>query len=217
VDTSSNSELSTNISHELVIIDSTEQGNSFVATVDTFAITTQGLIGPAQAVHLPIEVSGSFTPNGLTISNQTTGQKCGPVQSVLFADLYNLLIPFPQQLSVGTSWRDSVEIQGCPAGIPTRSHTTRSFAVAGEVVYEGRPVLMVQRADTTHGQGDGGLSQHKISIDARGTGTAVYYLDVSTGRIAHLTVNQILTLAISTSSRQYQLKQDSKQEFEIVR
>jgi hypothetical protein len=200
-----------------VTIDSTEQGNSFIATVDTFATTTQGLIGPVQAVQLPIQMSGSLTSGGLTLSNQTTGAKCSPVQSVLFTDLYNLLVPFPERLSAGTSWRDSVEIQGCPAGVATHSHTIRSFAVTGEVMYEGRPVLMIQRADTTRAQGDGGLSQHRISIDAHGTGTAVYYLDVPTGRIAHLTVNQTLMLGISTSSRQYQLQQDSKQEFGSVR
>jgi hypothetical protein len=83
--------------------------------------------------------------------------------------------------------------------------------------YEGHPVVMVQRVDTSHAQGDGGLQQHKVSIDANGTGTAVYYLDIPSGRIMHLRVSQTLILGVTTSGRQYQLKQDSKQEFGIVR
>ncbi len=216
-DTAGSTELSTNTSHELITLDSTESGISFVGVVDTFTTTAQGLIGPAQPILLPVQVSGSFTPGGLTLTGQAANEKCSPVHSVLYSDLYNLLVPFPQQLSPGIFWRDSVEIRVCPAGVPTLSHTTRVFTVTGEVTYEGRPVVLVQRDDTTRAQGDGGLQQHRVSIDAHGTGTAIYYLDISTGRIMHLTVNQTLALGVTASGRQYQLKQDSKQEFEIVR
>lgn len=217
LDTAGNAELSTNTSHEAVTLDSTDLGVNFIGVVDSFTTTTQGLIGPVQPTQLPIQVSGSFTPGGLTISSQTSDEKCSPVHSVLSADLYNLLVPFPQPLSPGISWTDSVEIRGCPAGIPTLSHTTRVFTVTGEVAYDGGPAVMIQRVDTTNAQGEGGLQQHTVSIDAHGTGTAVYYLDVATGRIIHLTTDQTLTLGVTTSSRQYQLKQDSKQEFRIVR
>ena len=216
LDTAGNAELSTNTSHESVTLDSTDLGVNFVGTVDGFTTTTQGLIGPVQSTRLPVQVSGSFTPGGLTINNQTPGEKCNPVYSALLADLYNLFVPFPQQLSPGITWTDSVDVRGCPAGVPTLSNTTRSFTVAGEVTYDGRPAVMVQRVDTTHAQGEGGLQQHRVSIDAHGSGTAVYYLDVANGRIMRLTINQTLLLGVTASSRQYQLKQDSKQEFGIV-
>jgi hypothetical protein len=217
LDTAGNAELSTNTSHESVTLDSTDLGVNFVGVVDGFTATTQGLIGPVQPTQLPVQISGSFTPSGLTISSQTPSEKCNPVHSVLFADLYNLLVPFPQQLSPGFSWTDSVEVRGCPAGVPTLSHTNRVFTVAGEVTYDGRPAVMVQRVDTTRAEGEGGLQQHRVSIDAHGTGTAGYYLDVASGRIMHLTTNQTLLLGITASGRRYQLKQDSKQEFGIVR
>lgn len=217
LDTAGNTELSTNNSHEVVTLDSTDLGVTFVGVVDSFTTTTQGPIGAVQSVSLPVQVSGSFTPVGLTIGSQLSGEKCNPVHSVLFADLYNLLVPFPQQLLAGMTWTDSVEIRGCPAGVPTLSHTTRSFTVAGEATYDGQPAVMVQRIDSTRAEGDGGLQQHRVLIDARGTGTAVYYLDISSGRIVHLTVSQTLTLGVTASNRQYQLKQDSKQEFTKVR
>jgi hypothetical protein len=217
LDTVGNAGLSTNISHELVTLDSTDLGISFVGVVDSFTTTTQGLIGPVQPTELPVRVSGTFTPSGLTISSQTQSDKCSPAHSVLFADLYNLLVPLPQQLSPGIGWTDSVEVRGCPAGVPTSSRTTRVFTVAGEATYDGRPAVMLQRVDTTRAQGEGGLQQHRVSIDAHGTGSAVYYLDVASGRIIHLTINQTLTLGVTTSSRQYKLRQDSKQEYGLLR
>jgi len=217
LDTAGNAELSTNIGHESVTLDSTDLGINFVGVVDSFTTTTQGLIGPVQPTQLPVQISGSFTPGGLTITGQTPSEKCNPVHSVLIADLYNLLVPFPQQLSPGNSWTDSVEVRSCPAGIPTLSHTKRVFTVGGEATYDGRPAVMLQRVDTTHAQGEGGLQQHRVAIDAHGTGTAVYYLDVTSGRIIHLITNQTLTLGITASSRQFQLRQDSKQDFGIVR
>jgi hypothetical protein len=216
LDTAENTELSTNTSHEVMTLDSAELGVNFVAVIDSFATTTQGLIGPVQPVPLPVQISGSFSPIGLTINDQPAGEKCNPVHSVLFADLHNLLVPFPQQLSAGMSWTDSVAIQSCPAGIPTVSHTTRAFTVRGEITYGGQPAVMVQRVDTTHAEGEGGLQQHRLSIDAHGTGTAVYYLDVASGRIVHLSIDQTLILGVTGSSRRYQLKQDSKQEFAAV-
>lgn len=216
LDTAESTELSTNTSREVLTLDSAESGVNFVAAIDSFATTTQGLIGPVQPVPLPVQISGSFSPVGLTINNQPAGEKCNPVHSVLFADLHNLLVPFPQQLSAGMSWTDSVEIQSCPAGIPTLSHTTRAFTVSGEITYDGQPAVVVQRIDTTRAQGEGGLQQHRLLIDAHGTGTAVYYLDVSSGRIVHLTIDQTLMLGVTGSSRRYQLKQDSKQEFAVV-
>jgi len=135
---------------------------------------------------------------------------------MLMTDLHNLLIAFPEQLSTGVSWKDSADVQGCQAGIPTTAHTTRSYVVSGSASYEGRPVLVILRTDTTRAKGEGGLQQHRVSIDAAGTGTALYYLDAVTGRVVRLTVNQILALGVTASATRSQFRQNSKQEFQIV-
>jgi hypothetical protein len=90
------------------------------------------------------------------------------------------------------------------------------YIVSGNASYEGHPVLVVLRTDTTRAKGEGGLQQHRISIDATGTGTALYYIDVESGRIVRLTVDQLLNLDITVSARQSQFKQNSKQDFQIV-
>jgi hypothetical protein len=209
-------EISTNATHVVLSLDSTDQGTNFTVVVDTFATTTQGLIGPVQPIQLPIHSSGSFTDSTVTINNQPDTEQCNTASSMLVTDLHNLLVPFPGQLSSGVAWKDSTDIKGCQAGVPTSAHTSRSFVVSGETSYEGRPVLTIVRVDTTRAQGEGGLRQHRVSIDATGTGTAVYYLDMTTGRIIHLTVDQILNLNLGTLTGRSQFKQDSKQDYRIV-
>jgi len=197
-------------------IDSADQITKFTAVVDTFSSTTQGLLGPVQPVQLPVQISGSLTDSAVTINTETTSQRCSAIGSMLAIDLHNLLVPFPKELSSGVRWRDSTDLQGCQAGIPTSIRTTRSFVVSGEGSYEGRPVLLILRADTTTAQGEGGLQQHRVSIDAIGTGAAVYYLDVTVGQVIRLTVDQILNLTITTLTGKSQFKQDSKQDFRVV-
>jgi len=209
-------EISTNIVHELLTLESADQGMNFTAVIDTFATTTQGLLGPVQPVQLPVQVSGSLGDSAITINNETANQKCSAISSMLVTDLHNLLVPFPKQLSSEVRWKDSTDVQGCQAGILTSAHTTRSFVVSGESSYEGHPVLLILRADTTRAQGEGGLQQHRVSIDVTGTGAAVYYLDATAGRIIHMTVDQILNLSLTTLTGRFQFKQDSKQDFRVV-
>lgn len=209
-------EISTNTTHELLTLEPTDQATNFTAVIDTFATTTQGLIGPVQSVQLPVQISGSMTGSTVTIDSGAGSEKCNAIASMLETDLHNLLIPFPGQLSSGVRWKDSTVVKGCQAGIPTSAHTTRSFVVSGEASYEGRPVLLITRADTIRAQGEGGLQQHRVSISATGAGTAVYYLDPAAGRIVRLAVDQIMNLGLTTLDGQFQFGQNSKQDFRIV-
>ena len=209
-------EISTNITNELLTLEHGDRAINFTALIDTSATTTQGSIGSVQSIQLPIQISGSLTNGALTISPEPARGKCSAVSSMLMTDLHNLLIAFPEQLSTGVSWKDSADVQGCQAGIPTTAHTTRSYVVSGSASYEGRPVLVILRTDTTRAKGEGGLQQHRVSIDAAGTGTALYYLDAATGRVVRLTVDQILALGVTASATRSQFRQNSKQEFQIV-
>jgi hypothetical protein len=209
-------EISTNITNELLTLEPVDQATNFTALIDTSATTTQGLIGSVQSVQLPIQISGSLTNGALTINGEPAHGKCNAIGSTLMTDLHNLLIAFPQQLSTGVSWKDSADVQGCQAGIPTSAHTTRWYVVSGSASYEGQPVLVILRTDTTRAKGEGGLQQHRVSIDAAGSGTAVYYLDPARGRVVRLTVDQILDLGVTASATKSQFRQNSKQEFQMV-
>jgi hypothetical protein len=219
-DTSRSREASTNLTYERVTLTpAADSGIILTAVVDTFSTTTQGLIGPVQSAQLPVEVSGVFTGDSLSVALDSTTNtgKCNPIRSALISDLHNLLTRFPAQLTPGLAWRDSVNIGGCQAAIPTVSRTTRSFVVSGEAIYEGRSVLLIQRSDTIQAHGEGAQQQHALKLDAVGNGSAVYYLDTRDGRLVRLTSGQELLLTITTANKPHQFRQSSRQDFRLLR
>lgn len=207
---------STNITHELITFQPTDSGTDFTAVVDTFATAMQRFIDPGQPFQLPIEVSGSLIAGKVTIITPMTDEKCSPAGSVIITDLHNLLISFPSLLTPGISWRDSVDVTGCQMGIQTSSHTVRTFLVSGAAVYAKTPVVLVLRTDTTHVEGQGALQQHQISIEADGSGAALYYIDPLAGRIIHIALDQKLNFGVATVARKYRFSQKSKQDFRMV-
>lgn len=209
-------EVSTNITHEIITLVPGDSGISFTAVVDTFLTTTQSLIRPGQPGQLPVQVEGVFADNKLTIRTDSSTGKCNPISSALVSDLHNLLTQFPAQLSQGQVWQDSVSTTGCQAEIPTTSQMIRSYLVSGEAVYEGRPVLLVQRSDSIQAHGEGAQQQHRLTLSASGTGKVVYHLDTKDGRVVRLTAGQELNLTVTTSAKTHQFKQSSRQDFRLT-
>lgn len=216
-DSGSHREISTNSTHELITLAPAGDTIHFAATVDTFSATTQGAIGPAQIMQLPVQLSGTFVGDSLKLSNDSIAEGCSPVSSALSADLHNLLLHFPAQLSQGSSWRDSVELKACQGMIPTTVRITRLYIVSGEAAYQSQPVLLVQRSDAIQAHGEGAQQQHPLLLDAKGTGNATYYVSPKDGRIVRLTTGQDLDLAITVSGKIHRFKQNSKQDYSLVR
>lgn len=215
-DSSSHTELSNNVTHELVNLEFAGDTIRFTAAIDTFSTATQGSIGPAQTVTLPIQLTGSLLHDSLIISNDSIRESCNPAQSALATDLRNLLVPFPAKLDQGATWKDSTLVKGCQAMIPTAVTSSRSFTVAGETMYEGHRVLAVQRLDTIRAHGEGAQQQHPLVLDALGTGKALYYLSTGDGHVVHLSTEHDLNLSVSTSGQVHRFRQSSKQEFKLA-
>lgn len=216
-DSGSHREISTNATHESLTLVPAGDTIHFTALVDTFSTTTQGTIGPVQSVALPVQLSGSFVGDSLIISVDSVAEKCNPVSSALSADLHNLLVRFPVQLSQGSSWRDSVELTACQGMIPTTAHIARSYIVSGQTEYQGELLLLIQRKDSIHAHGEGAQQQHRVILDASGTGNAIYYASPKDGRVVRVNTEQDLDLAITTSAKINRFKQSLKQEFNSVR
>jgi len=210
-------EISTNITHELItLVPAGDSGIGFSAIVDAFSSTTQGRIGAVQPMQLPVELSGIFAGDSLAIKTNSNNDRCNPVGSALLSDLHNLLIRFPAHLTQGLAWQDSISTTGCQAGIPTISRLFRSYVVSGEAVYEGLPVLLIQRSDSVQAHGEGAQQQHLLKLDAGGTGNAIYYLDMKDGRVIRLTAAHELSLTITASTKPHHFKQSSAQDFRLL-
>jgi hypothetical protein len=216
-DSGSHREISTNSTHELITLEPAGDTIHFTATVDVFSATTQGVIGPAQVMQLPVQLSGTFVGDSLKLANDSIAEGCSPVSSALSADLHNLLLRFPAQLSQGSSWGDSVELKACQGMVPTTVRIARSYVVSGEAAYQNQPVLLVQRSDMIQAHGEGAQQQHPLLLDAKGTGNATYYVSPKDGRIVRLTTGQDLDLTISVSGKIHRFKQNSKQDYSLVR
>jgi hypothetical protein len=216
-DSGATREISSNSTYESIAVEFGGDTIHFTATVDTFSTTTQGVIGAVPSTSLPLQVSGSLVANNLTISSvDSIAGKCNPVETAVITDLRNLLPRFPSPISTGSSWNDSTSSLGCQGSISTMTHITRSYQVVGESTYEGTRILVVQRADSIQAAGEGAQQQHRLLLDARGTGTATYYLDISSGRLLHLSISQDSNLTVTASGRTSHFRQNAKQEFALV-
>jgi hypothetical protein len=216
-DSSHHREISTNTASERITLDLAGDTIRFTAIMDTSSTTTQGIIGPVQPVRLPVQQSGLQMGDSLTISTDSTAEGCNPISSALSADLHNLLVGFPVQLSQGSRWRDSLELSTCPGMIPTTVRIARSYVVSGEVSYQGLPVVVVQRRDSIHAHGEGAQQQHRVILDASGTGSATYYLNPQNGFILRLNTEENLDLAITASGKINHFRESSTQNFSSVR
>lgn len=211
-------EISANSSHETITLEQTGDTIGFTATVDSFSTTSQGITTPPQqTTTLPFQLSGHFAGDTIQISSAALSDQCFPVATALITDIHNLLPRFPQSLSTTSRWNDSTNSVGCQGSIPIRSQVSHSFSVVGETSYENSHVLVIQRADTIHAEGEGAQQQHRVLVTATGTGNAMYYLDPGTGHVVHLTVSQDVDLTVTASGRVNHFRQNAKQEFTLVR
>jgi hypothetical protein len=209
-DTTSKSATSATIIHEALTFQPEAEGIRITAVVDSSTFVPSD---SATQLSLHPQISAVLTANALTIDSTGETVPCNTISSALITDIRNLVVAFPDSLTQGKAWKDSLNVEGCQAGIPTSSQLTRSFLVRGEIPIEGRLALQVIRSDTAQLNGEGGLQRHRVSIHALGTGTATYYLDVATGQVLRLDINQVLNVGVITLATKSEFQQHLEQTF----
>ena len=218
-DSGSHREISTNNSHEVLSLSVAGDTVRYTATVDSFSTTTQGLIGPAQPVVLPVQISGvvdsaSSQPDSSDTSSGSSS--CNPIQSSLTRDVGSLLVRFPPQLIPGLSWRDSTVRSACYAMIPMKAIVIRKFSVVGVAESDGKSSVLIQRTDSISAHGEGRQQQHQLIVDVTGTGGAAYHLSPEQGSVVLLTTNQDLNLTVRASGRTSRFRETAKEEFSLL-
>lgn len=201
---------STTITHEALSFETEVEGTRITATIDSFTPIPSD---PATQLNLHPQVLAVLAANALTIDSSSQAVTCNAINSALMSDLRNLVIAFPDSLTPGLTWKDTTNVQGCQSGIPTSSQVTRSFLVKGETPIQDRITLQVVRSDSAHLNGEGGLQRHRVSVHGVGTGTAAYYLDVTTGKLLRLDISQVLNVDVVALATKSQFQQRLEQEF----
>jgi hypothetical protein len=209
--------VTTNFTHETLTVERVGDTIQFTMVADTFTTTTQNLVGPAQTSVVPIKIDGTMAHDTLRIADNTATAPCIPAQSAIMADVRNIVVPFPAALEQGMVWTDSLEVFGCQAGIQTAARSLRSFRVSGEVSYDGQPAVVIERADIVQAHGEGAQQQHRLILEASGTGTVLYYLSPASGQVLHASATQDLNLTVTASGKPQSFKQSLKQEFALTR
>ena len=215
-DSSVHHEISTNNTHEIISLVVVGDTVRYTAAVDTFSTANQGVIGPVPPVSLPVQVSGLVDSLGLNMDSPATDQQCNPVQSSLEADIRNLLVSFPPQLSTGSSWRDSTVTNTCLGSVPAKAIIIRRFLVVGATSFANEPAIGIQRIDSISAQGEGRQQQHQLHIEVNGTGSATYYLNVEQKRLVHLATSQDLSVVVKSASRTDRLHESVKEGFSLL-
>jgi hypothetical protein len=215
-DSTNRHEVTSNLSHETIALEKPDTALLISATIDSFATTTQGLIGSTRSVQLPLVQTGILGTTGLILNDTVGSTDCSPAGSVLKTDLNNLLVSFPSPLVSGATWRDSVSVRGCQGELPNTSHILRTFTVAGEMNFQGTPVILVERADSVSAEGEGAQQQHHVSFGARGTGSGRYLIDRASGRVINLTTQHELTFTVMASARTSVFAQVVQQDYRLI-
>ena len=210
-------EVATNNTHEVVTITVVGDTISYSATVDTFSTATQGLIGSVQQVSLPVQISGAIDSISAVTDSAGPVESCDPVRSSLQSDVRNILINFPAHLSPGLSWRDSTVRMVCYGTIPLKATVIRKFSVVGGTSYDSQRAVAIQRTDSISAHGEGRQQQHRLIIDAVGTGGATYYLSSEQSRVLQLMTTQDIDFAIQTSGRTSHFRESAKEEYSLLR
>ncbi len=142
--------------------------------------------GPTQSPPFPF--SGSIRGGGLTIDS-IQGHQVPVVMTCEEPALNRLgvvrrnVFMAPSTLSRNQSWTDSSTVPACSGSIPVQVTQIREYRVLGET---GGAVL-VDRRDRTVASGEGSQGQHRISLQARGTGSGQLRLDRMTGEVISAT------------------------------
>src|SRR5450830_1573383 len=124
---------------------------------------------------------------------------------------------FPCSYFAGKQLERFRRVEGMPGHDPNDGTHYPTIHRVRRNYIPGYLVLVVQRTDTIQAHGEGAQQQHPLTLDARGTGNAVYYVSPKDGRIVQLNTGQDLDLAITMSGKVHRFKQSSKQDFSFVR
>lgn len=111
----------------------------------------------------------------------------------------------PLTLRPGTSWTDSSTVSTCSGTIPVELTTIRIYTVIGGAQAPEGATIVVERSERTRAKGEGTQGQHRIGIDAAGTGSTRLYLEPASGllRLAEGKSKTVITVRSSGRLQQF--------------
>ena len=173
-------------------------------------------------VAMPFSFTGRVTSGGLFLDS-AGGHAVATVADCESAGLNQMgvvqrnLSVVPLMLQTGTSWIDSSTVTICSGSIPVEFTSVRTYTVAGEIRESGDGAIVVERSERTRATGEGTQGQHRVGLQATGSGSARLFLEPATGLLRLAEGESRTAITIRSSGRQQQFVQTVKERTTRVR
>jgi hypothetical protein len=169
---------------------------------------------------LPIPFSATITRGHFTlglIAAQPPDELCNSKASQILGEIRSVINDRPASLSIGTTWSDTTSTTTCSGNrLPTRLHIIRFYQVVGQSEYKGRPMLTINRTDTTQLAGEGSQEQHQLKLEGSSVGRAKILVDSRSGTTNFIEITQELQITVTSSGRVTHFHQDIRQSTELI-
>lgn len=171
---------------------------------------------------LPLAFAGHITSGGLTLDSVAgraiaTVTDCeNPGLNQMGVIQRNISIA-PLTLRPGTAWTDSSTVKACSGTIPVELTSVRVYTVAGDA--QGAPggAIVVERSERIRATGEGTQGQHRIGLQATGSGSARLLLEPASGLLRLAEGESRTAIVIRSSGRQQQFVQTVRERTTRVR
>ena len=182
-----------------------------------FTIVTSATVAPMADTNQKRQLPESHQKLTIALSNTGDLQVVDPApstttlcdsSSALITRAQQILPKLPSQLTVGYRWRDSTTTTGCRGTIPAESTVISNYVVVGDTTVMNLPALEVHRVDSLSATGEGSDGQHRILVNATGTGVVDFFLDTIAGRFISSRGSQTSLVNVTTSGKLTQFIQD---------
>ena len=150
---------------------------------------------------------------GLGFRVPAEGSACtDPAFSVL-QGLHEAWIPLPDTLVMGREWSDTVRTVSCRDRVPLRGVSVRRFRVVRGELQDGRVVVMIERRAKGQVAGSGDQFGERVELDGSSSGTVLYALDASSGRLLRASGTSLVELRFKSRRRNQRVRQESELSF----
>lgn len=171
----------------------------FSGTINSISIHAGSRLGQTEPLNVPIAFSGHVDKGSISLISPTEcDEKHAPVELLV----PQILIRFPEnQLTIGSSWADSIVLSTCNGMMPITTTVITHYRIAGTANVEGQEALVIDRTEQRTSRGGGSKEQHQVTLEGSSTGVSQVWIDSTTGRLLKSTADATGMVAVTASGR----------------
>jgi hypothetical protein len=149
--------------------------------IDSFTVRGSGRLNGAPLAG-PVRFHGEGTTFGkLMTFVPDLPVSCDSPAEALVAVARDLIVPLPDRVTIGSTWRDTVTSTICRGGIPLTTTAVRQYEARALATYAGTEALELARTTELTVTGSGTQYGQSVSVTGQGSGSAALFVDLAGG------------------------------------